>query len=83
MRSNGSPLAGFGRGAQGLKGFRLVWYGGLPQMEQEPTECRRQPNRPWLSVDLVPKRHVRNDRKMLFLSDQSVVLPPEAGSMYF
>lgn len=40
MRSNGLPLVGFGRGAQGLKGFRLVWYGGLPQMEQEPTECR-------------------------------------------
>jgi hypothetical protein len=52
-------------------------------MEQEPTECRRKPYRPWLSDHLMPKRHVQNDRKRPLLSDQSVVLPPKEGSERF
>ena len=41
-------------------------------MEQEPTECRRKPYRPWLSDHLMLKRHVQNVRKTFFLSVQSV-----------
>ena len=52
-------------------------------MEQEPTECRHKPYRPWLSGHLMPKRHVQNDRKRPLLSDQSVVLPPKEGSERF
>ncbi|MBT2728831.1 hypothetical protein J7E63_18095 [Bacillus sp. ISL-75] len=33
---------------------------------------------PWLSGQLMPKRHVQNDRKRSLLSDQSVVLPAKA-----
>ena len=39
-RSNGLPLAGFGRGAQGLSGFGS-WGTAARQRDQEPTECRR------------------------------------------
>jgi len=46
-------------------------------MEQEPKGCRRKPYRPWVSGHLMPKRHVKNDRKRPLLSDQSVVLPPK------
>jgi hypothetical protein len=52
-------------------------------MEQEPTECRRQPYRSWLSGHLMPKRHVQNDKKRSLLFDQSVVLPSKEGSKRF
>jgi hypothetical protein len=52
-------------------------------MEQEPTECRLKPYRPWLSSHLMPKRHVQNDRKRPLLSDQSVVQLPKEGSERF
>ncbi len=67
-RSNGLPLAGYwARSPRSLR-FSARSVRPLRQMEQEPTDCRRriEPYNLWLSVHLVPKRHVQNDGTRYF-----------------
>lgn len=55
---------------KGVRNLRTVGGLGLPY-------------RPWLSSELMPKRHIQNDRKRSMLFDQSVVQSPAIHSILY